>query len=257
MSAYVKSPFKPNVKLLVAGRPSYVFGSYNDKTGPTVAQVITLKSNGTTTATIVFQILSGNIPVNGALITVISSTLGGGNFNVTNVAIANVTQVNTPDNGMYSATYAISSTATPTSATADVGQVMIPQPEIGENLTTDGASEPVAAPYNNPALDQGKAISATVSFPAISGVTTACVVKVQGADLDIDSEYQDIATVGSLVSGALVGGHWMSGQGAAAAEPVGAEVPNLTNYRFYRFNVSSTANLGSPGATTVVGKIET
>ena len=76
--------------MLIQGTPEYVFGSFNDKTGPTQGFVVSVQSNGSTTGTILFQITSGNVPVSGALITVVGTTNAGGNFNVTNATITNV-----------------------------------------------------------------------------------------------------------------------------------------------------------------------
>ena len=91
MPAYITSPFKPSPELLVAGRPSYLWGSYNDRTGPTIGSVISDQVNASNTAAVVFQILSGNIPVVGALATIVGTANSGNTFNVTNAPIIGVT----------------------------------------------------------------------------------------------------------------------------------------------------------------------
>jgi hypothetical protein len=243
MPYYVTSPFKPPVQLLVAGTPSYLLGSWNDRTPPTLGYVLT-NAGATTTATLVFRIVEGNAPAVGDLITV-RGCANSNNFNVTNVAIATVS---TTDEGICTVTYTISSTTQAT--TRDGGQVIIPRPEVGE-ATVAGASAPVAAIFNSGNVDQGKVISATVSFPTVGG-DSAATVKIQGADLDLDSEYQDIDTVATLAAGSLgTTGHWVSGQNttAAASTPGGV---NQTNYRFYRFNISGVSGT----ASKIVAKIE-
>ena len=185
MSQYNKSPFKPTPRLLVAGTPEYVFGSYNDRVGPTLGNVIS-DSAATTTATVVFQIVSGNAPVAGSLITIVGTANSAKIFNVTNAAIATVS---TTDAGVCTVTFTIASTTQAT--TADGGQVIVPQPEVGEALTVAGyASVPVACPFNNAEMENGKSITTSVTLPA--GNITSATVVLQGANIDLDSEYQVI-----------------------------------------------------------------
>jgi hypothetical protein len=185
--------------------PSYLWGSFNDKTGPTTGIVTFSKTNGTTTATVKIQILYGNIPVNGSLITVVGSANGAA-FNVTNVAISNVTVIpdaNGNNTGLYSLTYAITSTATPTTYTADAAQFIIPQPEVAEALAA-GASAPVVMPYNIMNANMNQALTAVISFPSLP---TSVIVTLQQAVQDIDAEYQDVASVVTVSGGAVtVGG---------------------------------------------------
>src|ERR1035437_1224306 len=109
MPSYIQSPFKPTPTLLIPGSPTYLWGSWNDKTGPT--QGVVLQSLGiATVGELVVKILSGNIPVVGSLITVVGVSASN-NFNVTNVAITAVDTYphgNQPDNGVYAIAYTIS-----------------------------------------------------------------------------------------------------------------------------------------------------
>ena len=248
MSQYVTSPFKPPVQLAVAGTPSYLLGSWNDKTGPTQGYVIS-NSAVTTTGTLTFQIVSGNIPAVGALITVVGCA-NSTNFNVTNVAILTVT---TTLQGVCTVTYTISSTSQAT--TADAGQVIIPQVETGESVTGTYASVPVARPFNNPNIQEGQSISATVNL-LNSGNLSGITIVLQAADIDLDGEYQTIHTftasgstnnVYTFQSGTDVQAPSAT-PGTITNNPGGA---NLMNYRFYRFKVS-----GGSGTGPIVGKIE-
>lgn len=242
MPQYITSPFKPPVQLLVPGTPSYVLGSYNNRTGPTLGNVISDSGNGTT-GTVVFQILSGNAPVQGALITIVGTANSAGAFNVTN---AKITAVTTDMNSGISTVSFLS--ATVQASTPDGGQVQIPQPEIGEMVFT-GASFPVNSSYSTASPDQGKVITVEVSFPTIP--TTVTGVFLQGANQDIDSEYADISgPITTVVAGVVTpagSGSWNSGQGTTGT----IQAVNQLNFRFYRLRVA-----GVVGAGTIVGKIE-
>ncbi len=160
---YVKSPFKPTPTLLVQGRPEYVFGSWNDNTGSTLGNIIS-DSAVTTTATVTFQILSGNAPAVGSLITVVGAA-NSANFNVTN---AQIITASTTSAGVCTVTYAITSSSVP-AGTPDGGQIVIPQPELGDILSSFAASSvPVCCP-ESPSQQSGKSLSATVKLPAQKG----------------------------------------------------------------------------------------
>jgi len=250
MSQYQTTPFKQSPTLATAGFPVYLIGSYNDKTGPTQGYVISDASNGTTTATLIFQITSGNVPAVGALLTVVGTANGGGNFNVTNAAIASVAVT---EQGVCTVTYTISSTASPTQQTQDFGQVIIPQSEVGETIAASYNSVPVCRPFNNPNVQEGQSFTATLNFGSgISGYTAI----LQGADIDLDSEYQTVHTFTASGSASTIY-TFQSGTdvlapsatpGTITNNPGGA---NLMNYRFYRFAISSVTGSGK-----VVGKIE-
>jgi hypothetical protein len=227
MSQYITSPFKPSPVLLVSGTNQYLYGSWNSNTGPTQGSIIS-DSAVTTTATVTFRILSGNVPVTGALITVVGASRSA-NLNVTNATILTVSAAANPDAGVYTVTYAITSTSL--AVGFDGGQVIIPQPEIGETLV-NGSSAPVAMPFQNAQMNQGKALVVVVSFPT---VPTAAVITLQSALFDIDSEYANVATVVSVAGGVVTGGQVIVDDQAD---------------RFYRLNTS-----GLTGSGTIVGKI--
>ena len=243
MSQYVTSPFKASPQLAVAGTPSYLLGSYNDKTGPTLGNVIS-DSAVTTTGTLTFNITSGNVPTVGSLITVVGTANASGNFNVTN---AKILTVSTTAAGVCTVTYAITSSSVAV-GTADSGQVQIPQPEVGETVSSAPySSVPVARPFNNPNIQEGQSLTATLNLgTGLSGVTAY----LQGADIDLDSEYQSIHEFGTGLGVGVVS--FQSGQDtpatAGAANPGGAPV---LNYRFYRFSITA-----ATGSGAVIGKIE-
>ena len=251
MSLYIKSPFKPMPILLVQGRPEYVFGSWNDKTGPTLGNIIS-DSAVTTTGTVTFLIIAGNVPAVGSLITVVGAANAAGNFNVTNAQILTVVCTSA---GICTVTYAITS-STVAAGTPDAGQVVIPQPELGDILSSFPASSvPVCCP-SAPANQSGKSLSATVKLPAqqlgVASTLTAVTVVIQGANFDEDGQYNTIGTL--TAAGTSVAGpntyDWQSGQGNTATGTLAAGSVNLPNFRYYRLQVSAAS-----GSGPVVGTI--
>lgn len=249
MSFYNTSPFAQTPRLMVQGTVEYLFGSLNMDIAPTQGTIISDSAAGTTgTATV--QILSGNVPLPGSLITIVGSS-NNANFNVTNAVILTVSAANVPDNGIYILTFTMSTT---TQATlADTGQFIVPQPEVGDALTTSTASSaPVTSPAAGP-NSVGKSLSATVTLPAssaaipstLSGVT----VVLQGSNKNVDADFNTIATIGTgLAAGSTT--QWQSGQGDTATGTLAAGSVDLVNFLFYRMRVTA----GS-GAGPIVGKL--
>lgn len=192
MPAYQTTPFKASPTLLTPGKPEYVWGSYNDKTGPTFGYVISDSGNGTT-STVVFNITQGNIPIVGALITIVGTANAAGAYNVTNATILTVT---TTAAGVCTVTFA--GTGSSASA-ADSGEVQVPQTEVGEALTAV-SSVPVVMPYGNATFNANQGLTVVVSFPSLP---TSVIVSLQQAITDIDSEYATVAVVATVAGGAV------------------------------------------------------
>lgn len=193
MPAYMVTPFKNSPPLMYPGTPVYLWGSYNDKVGNTLGNVISDSSVGTT-GTVTFQILSGNIPLVGALISIVGTANGSNNFNVTNATILTVSTTNA---GICTVTFTAGSLSQPT--TVDSGQVCVPQPEVGEALAS-GASIPAVMGYGNNTFNANQGLTVVVSFPSLP---TSVIVSLQQAIKDIDSEYATVAVV-AIVSGGAV-----------------------------------------------------
>lgn len=228
MPAYQSTPFKEPVKLVISGHPEYLWGNWNDRTGPTFGNVIQSLGIGTT-GELVFQIRSGNAPAVGSLITV-RGTSRSVNFNVVNAVITAVVTV--MDTGVCAVSYTIVSTNL--GMGADTGEVEIPQPEVGEALV-NGASAPVAVSFSTANTDQKRGITVVVSFPS---VPIAAVVTLQQAVIDLDSEYSDVAIIATVAGGVITVGPQVT------VDPVLG--------RFFRLN-----NSGVSGGTlpTIVGKL--
>lgn len=229
MPSYITSPFKPSPILMVPGMPSYLLGSFNDKTSDTRGPVLTDEGNGTT-STVVFQILDGNIPLVGALVYIQGSANASGDYNADG---ATILTVSTTAAGVCTITFAGSGDS---SSAADTGMVIIPQPEIGENLV-EGASIPCAMPYNNVVANLNQALTAVISCPSLSGSPAAsATVYLQQAVKDMDSEYQDVALIATISGGEI------SGSPQATVDP--------TLGRFFRFYVDDVEGTG-----TIVAKL--
>jgi hypothetical protein len=249
MSIYITSPFKPTPKLIVQGTPEYLFGKWNSNVAPTQGNIIS-DSAVTTTATVTFQILSGNVPVPGALITVVGASRSV-NLNVTNAVLLTVSAAANPDAGIYTVTYAITSSSL--AVGFDGGQVIIPQPEVGDVITTGvTSSAPVVSPVAGP-NSVGKSLSVTVTLPTSTAANpstlSAVTVVLQGANQDYDSDYNTIATVAAGVAAGTTT-DWQSGQGVTTTGTLAAGSVNLPNFRFYRLQVTAATGTGP-----IIGKI--
>jgi hypothetical protein len=254
MSFYIQSPFKPMPKLLVQGTPEYLFGSWNSNTGPTQGFVLADSGDGTT-STVKFQVQSGNIPFVDALVTIVGTQNASGAYNVTNAQILSVSAPANPDEGVYTITFL--GTGNSVSA-SDYGQVYIPQPEIGDQLTgglisTGVASAPACSAVSGPD-NTGKSLSVTLKLPANTtahpSTLASIAVFLLGATLDYDTEYNDIA---EIVAAGSVGNtyDWQSGQGDTATGTLVAGSVLQPNFKFYRLRVAP----GGSGTGPIIGKI--
>ena len=249
MPAYQTTPFKPTPKLLLAGTPFYFWGSFDDRSSPTQGYIIS-DSAVTTTATVTYMTVTGNVPSVGDSITVVGASRSN-NFNVTNATILTVSAAvdgNGLQSGVVTVTYAITSTSLGTAS--DGGQVIIPRSQIGEALVT-GASAPAAVSFINAQLQQGRTLVASVSLPVASTVTVTSI-DLQGSLVDLDSEYVTLvptaggatpstpAHLATVTSGTIAGGTAEYGD-------------DIANFRFYRGIVVGASGGTSP---TIVFKIE-
>lgn len=226
-------PYKPPCKVLFGNKVEYCFGSFRHTVGPTIGNIITDAVNGSNVATVVFQIQSGNVPVVGALVTILgaqNTAFAGAvvlNAVLTSVSVVMLT-------GVCTITFA--RTAALQATTSDFGQVVIPQPELGETIN-NGASIPVNMTFQTAENNHATAITAVVKFPV---TPWACTVTLQQALDDSDTEYADVATVAIVAGGVVTGGQ---------------VTVQITVGRFYRFNVTG-LNESSPAiAGTIIAKL--
>jgi hypothetical protein len=190
MPAYIVSELDAHVPVLSPGVAGYSTGSYNDRVPPTRMQVTSVAISGDV-ATLGVVIREGYIPVVGALISVRGTqtpTSGGApNFNVSNVALTAVSI----DSITGSGTVSFALTSSNISTTADSGIAMVPQPEVGEALTstTTGLQfglQSILLPNN------GRDVSWSTETPSAPSSYTA---HLQGAEFDQESQYVDLDTM--------------------------------------------------------------
>lgn len=205
MPFYPLSPIGRNVQQASPGLPTYLLGSFNRLVAPTRMQISTVALAGTT-ATVVGTVIEGQIPTVGQLVSISGAVPAY--FNVTNAKILSVSAAASPDLGVYTITFTLTNAGIPT--TASPGLAVAPQIELGDTLainngstaTANAAASVAVAIQENVNPANAKSIRADVTFPTVPG---ACVVQLQTADLDIDSEYVTLGTVASVVGGAVTG----------------------------------------------------
>jgi len=172
MPPYSNNPLQAIV-LALPGYPVYAWGSFNDRVSPTRMTVsnVALTSN---VATLTVQVIEGNVPVAGQLVTVTGTQSSSGAFNVTQVAIATATINATTGAGTI--TFAL--THANVSSVADSGLAVAPQLAVPEAVSTNGYSQAIALPM----AQDGKSISGHSVEILWSAGTSAGAVSVQYTD---------------------------------------------------------------------------
>lgn len=188
MPTYVNSPFvKP--KIAQKGVPIFLFGSYNYKQANTSMLVskVALTSN---VATLTVQIVGGEVPIVGALISVQQTQSTSGLFNVARSPLTNVTI----DASTGAGTVSFALTHADVTLAADTGSAVVEVPEIGETP----AAVKSAACYIQPNVDGGEmTVTTSVTF---STLPTAITLTLQKAVRDVDSEYTNITGAAAVVA---------------------------------------------------------
>jgi hypothetical protein len=222
MPSYNNTPFALAPKLLTAGWPEFLLGSFPTDVSPTRFQVtnVALASN---VATVSGYVREGNIPTAGSLISIQGTATASGAFNVSNATITGVTIDATSGIGTITFTVTHADVAT----VADSGLAIVPQPVKYEALA-NGSSIPAVPPANDPNTDAARTFTAQVYFASLP---TTATVTVQGSLTNNDADYQNIGTVATVVSGGVT---------------LSQAQFQLTNERFLRFNVSSVTGGTSP-----------
>lgn len=185
MSVYSNDPSQA-IALALPGIPSYLWGSYNDRVSPTKMTVsnVALTSN---VATLTVQVIEGNVPVAGQLVTVKGTQQSTGAFNVTAVAIASVS-INA--NGAGTITFAL--THANVSSVADSGLAVAPQAIAFEAVTTNENSAACALPM----AQDGKSLSGFSAEVVWAPGTSAGAVSVQCSDDNANGgDYQTVSFI--------------------------------------------------------------
>jgi len=229
MPAYINSAFQGS-QLLVRGVASYLFGSYNYKQDNTKLLIsnVALTSN---VATLTVQIVGGEVPLVGSLISVQQTTSTSGLFNVNRVALASVTIDATTGAG----TVTFPLTHANVVSAADTGSAVVEVPEKSEALAA-GAS--IAVACTMPFAEQFT-VPLAVTFPG-GVLPTAVTVTLQVALHNIDSEFTNTTTAVVVATGA-----YTTGKGPVVEA-------TLERGYFYRVLVSG---LTAGSATGIIAKI--
>jgi len=194
MPAYIVSPLDGVPPMLLPGINGYSTGSL--ASGPTARMLVTsVAINGSNVATLGVQMVEGNIPAVGSLISVRGTqtpTSGGApNFNVSNIALASVS-INS-QTGVGTVTFALMSNTIAT--TPDAGEASVPVPEVPEALTTTttglqfGLQSAAGLPNNS------RDVAWETQTPSAPASYTA---HLQGAEFDQESQYVDLDTMSSV-----------------------------------------------------------
>lgn len=184
--AYSNNPLTA-IALALPGIPVYVWGSLSDRISPTRMTIsnVALTSN---VVTLTVQVIEGNVPVAGQLITVTGTQQASGAFNVTAVAIASVS-INATS-GAGTLTYAL--THADVGTHSDSGLGVAPQQITFEAVTTNENSAAVALPM----AQDGKSISGFSAEIVWASGTSAGAVAVQCTDDNSNGgDWQTVSTI--------------------------------------------------------------
>jgi hypothetical protein len=225
MTAYNKSPFAPQPKLLYAGVAEYLFGSWPQDKSPT-QMYVTSVAIAADVATLGVTVFGGDIPAVGSLISVQGTQTSAGAANVTNAVL---TGVAIASNGVGTVSFAL--TAGNQATTPDAGVAIVPQPIQMETIVVE-ASVAVAMSNNSFGGDLDRTVTAQAIFGTLP---TAVTIALQGAMFNEDAAFVTLGTIATVAAGAVTANGFTE----------------IANYLFYRALVS-----GLTGAGTVAVLIE-
>jgi hypothetical protein len=216
----------PPVKLLVAGKAEYLFGSLPRLLAQMVVTNVALTSN---VATLTVGVIAGDIPAVGDLISVQGTQQASGAFNVSAVVLTGVT-IN-KDSGVGTVTFAL--THANVTSVADSGAALTTVVEASEAIS-NGNSIPFTVEWSEPETSIARTVTCLIKTAAntLTGTVTA---QLAGALRNEDSDYYRIGTAVSIPT-------------TAQNIPF---ILTLANWRFYRLNVSGITG----GAGTIIAKV--
>jgi hypothetical protein len=223
LPSYVDSPFQVPI-LAQKGVATYLFGSYNYRQAHTKAWLTNVALT-TNVATVTVQIVEGEIPLVGSLISISNSSSTSGTFNVKRAVVTGATIAG---DGTGTITFAL--THADIASAADTGTVIVEVPEIGETIAA-GASIPclIQAPEGDSQFTVETAVTC-------STMPTGLTVVLQKAIHDRDAEYTTVGNAAVIAASAFTTG------------PVAHFT--LERGHFYRFLAS-----GLSGSGKIVAKI--
>ncbi len=175
------------IQLALPGTAAYVWGSLNDRVSPT-RMTISNVALTTNVATLTVQVIEGNVPAVGQLVTVRGTQQASGAFNVTAVAITGVSINATTGAGTI--TFAL--VHADVGSHSDSGLAVAPQALTFEAIVSGEASVPVALPM----AQDGKSLSGFSAEIVWASGTAAGAVDVQCTDDNSNGgDWQTVSTI--------------------------------------------------------------
>ena len=199
MPLYIETPLDGIPPMLLPGIPGYLFGSFNPDL-PTARMLVTSVAITGNVATLGVQMVEGDIPAVGSLISVRGTQTASGAANVTNVALASVSISSLT--GIGTVTFALihANVATDSSPTA-AGEAAVPVPEVGDAMTNKTSlqfsMQPASGLPNN-----SRDLEWTIETPSAPSSFSAAL---QIADTDADGDYTTIDTSTAVGSRQVAG----------------------------------------------------
>ena len=190
MSAYITNPLDGIPSMLLPGIPSYSFGSFNSDL-PTVKMLVTNVALTTNVATLTVQMVEGNIPAVGSLISIRGTQKAAGAFNVSNVALASVL-INALT-GAGTVTFAL--THADVASTPDAGEAAVPVPEVAEAIASGTKGLQFGMQAVSGLASNSRDVSWVLATPSAPASFSATL---EVADVDEESEYTVIDTATSV-----------------------------------------------------------
>jgi hypothetical protein len=228
MPAYINSPFQKPL-LVQKGVCTYLIGSFSQLVGNTKLAVVsvTIAAN---VATVIATLIDGPALVAGALVSIINTTTGTGEFNVNRAVITGTPSYNVTTN-QWTFTFAL--TGSNVGVTADSGTVIVEPAEVGESVTTSYTSRSclIQAPEGDSQF--------TVPFTVQAGASiTAMTATLQVALKEQSNEWTNTTTVVTK-----------TGANTYTAGPV----VEATLQRGYLYRVAVTAVTGTDSVVAKIG----
>ena len=199
MPAYIVTPLDGIPPMLLPGIPGYSYGSFNPDL-PTTRMQVTSVAITSNVATLGVQMVEGNIPAVGSLISVRGSQTASGAFNVSNVALASVTIDKITGAGTVTFALTHADVATDSSSAA-AGAADVPVPEVAEAMTNSTGLQLTMQPASG-LPNNSRDLLWDIETPSAPSSFSAAL---QVSETDVDGDYTTIDTATAVGSRQVAG----------------------------------------------------
>ena len=186
MPAYITNPLDGVTPMLLPGIPGYSLGSLNSDL-PTVKMLVTNVSLTSNVATLSVQMVEGNIPAVGSLISVRGIQAASGAFNISNIALASVSITALTGAG----TVTLPLTHADVASTPDAGEAVVRVPEVAEAIVSGTTGLQFSMQSMSGLASNSRDLSWVLSTPSAPASFSATL---EVADRDKESEYTAVDT---------------------------------------------------------------